>query len=131
LKNKASIAAAGRARIEEQKQTALTKIQKNREAALKQLDIQYANWDKAKTSFGFIGITFLAVLFGSIFGNDLIKLIVHYFNHLRDWYRRWCQSQRPEEKSEEENEREIILEMDQSYADDLEDSLENPRDKSC
>ena len=34
------IAVAGRARIEEQKQTALTNIQTNKNAALKQLNIQ-------------------------------------------------------------------------------------------
>jgi hypothetical protein len=66
----------------------------------------------------------LAVLFGSIFGNDLIKLFIHYFNYLRDWYRRWCQSQRPELKSEEENKKKIVLEMDHSYDDELEDALE-------
>ncbi len=124
MKKKASIAAAGRAHIEEQKQTALTNIQKNKDAALKQLDIQYANWDKAKTSFGYIGITFLSVLFGTIFGNDLIKLCIHYFRHLRDWYRSWWQRKRPEEKLEEANKDEIILEMEQNHADDLEDALE-------
>ncbi len=100
-------------------------IQKTKNATLKQLDIQYANWDKAKTSFGYIGITFLAVLFGSIFLNDFIKLCIYYFRHLRDWYRRWCQSQTPEERSEEENKKKIVLEMEQSHDDDaLEDALE-------
>jgi hypothetical protein len=117
-----SKAAAGRARIEEQKQTALLNIQKNKEAALKQLDIEYAYSDKAKTSFGYIGITFLTVLCGAIFGNDFIKLCIHYFNRLRDWYRKWCPRKRHEEKLEEENKKEIILEMDHSY--DLDDALE-------
>jgi hypothetical protein len=103
----------------------LIDIQKTKNATLKQLDIQYANWDKAKTSFGYIGITFLAVLFGSIFLNDFIKLCIYYFRHLRDWYRRWCQSQTPEERSEEENKKKIVLEMEQSHDDDaLEDALE-------
>jgi len=82
------LAAAGRARIEEQKQTALTNIQKNRDAALKQLDIQYASADKAKQSFGFIGIAFLAVLFGSVFLNDLFKLIIYYYLELKSYWRR-------------------------------------------
>jgi hypothetical protein len=124
MKKKASIAVAGRAHIEEQKQTALTNIQKNRDAALKQLDIQYANWDMAKQSFGYIGITFLSVLFGSVFANDFIKLCIHYFNHLRDWCRSWWQRKRHEEKLEEETKKEIILEMEQYHADDLEDALE-------
>jgi len=67
----------------------------------------------------------LAVLCGSIFANDLTKLIVHYYNHLRDCYRRWCQRKRLDEKFQEETNREIILEMDQSCAvDDLDDALE-------
>jgi hypothetical protein len=82
------LAAAGRARIEEQKQTALTNIQKNRDAALKQLDIQYASADKAKQSFGFIGIAFLAALFGSVFLNDLFKLIIYYYLELKSYWRR-------------------------------------------
>ena len=28
--------------------------------------------------------------------NDLTKLIVHYYNHLRDCYRRWCKTKRPQ-----------------------------------
>ena len=44
-----SIASVGRARIEEQKQTALINIQKNKKAALKQLYIEYVSADKAKT----------------------------------------------------------------------------------
>ena len=103
----------------------MTNIQKNKEAALKQLDIQYASADKAKTSFGYIGITFLTVLFGSIFGNDLIKLYIYHFNHLRDCYRNWCERIKHEgELEEEENKKEIILEMDQTFDDDLEEALE-------
>ena len=82
------IAAARRARIQEQKQTALINIQRNKQIRLKQLNIHYKSWDQAKTSFGYIGITFLTCLFGSICANDLIKVFIHYFGHLRDWYRR-------------------------------------------
>jgi hypothetical protein len=82
------LAAAGRARIEEQKQTALTNIQKNRDAALKQLDIQYASADKAKQSFGFIGIAFLTALFGSVFLNDFIKLLIYCCSELKAYWRR-------------------------------------------
>jgi hypothetical protein len=90
------------------------------------LNIQYDSADKAKTSFGYIGITFLAVLFGSIFLNDFIKVCVYYFNHVRDWYRSWCHRKGHDEKLKEENKKEIILEMDHSYDDDdgLEDALE-------
>jgi hypothetical protein len=50
------------------------RIQASKKAALNQLNIKYESADKAKQSFGFIGITFLSVLFGSIILNDLIKL---------------------------------------------------------
>ena len=114
-----------RARIEEQKQEALTNIQKNKDASLKQLDIEYANWDKAKQSFGYIGIAFLTVLFGSVFGNDLIKLFAHYFNRLRDWWRqrRNMNDQREMERDEVEQEQ-VQLELEQEYADNLEQRLE-------
>ncbi len=111
------IAATGRTRIQEQKQTALANIQKNKEAALKQLDIEYANWDKAKTSFGYIGITFLTVLFGSIFGNDLIKVFIHYLSHLRGWYTRRISIKKDEKKTNENGD--AIVEMSQAYDDEL------------
>ncbi len=120
------MAAAGRARIEEQKQTALTNIQKNRDAALKQLDIQYASADKAKQSFGYIGITFLAALFGSIFLNDLIKLCVYYFNCFRDWWRHESaiKKKSQENKKIESEVPELRIEMEQDYLDHLDASLE-------
>ncbi len=115
------------ARIEEQKQTALTNIQTNKETTLKQLDIEYANWDKAKTSFGYIGITFLTVLFGTIFGNDLIKVFIHYLSHLRGWWRqrrRNINIQREQREREEVDQEQVQIELDQEYADNLEESLE-------
>jgi hypothetical protein len=78
----------------------LANIEKNRDAALKQLDIQYASADKAKQSFGFIGITFLAVLFGSVFANDFFKLCLYYFRHLRDLWRRWWQRRNADDLEE-------------------------------
>jgi hypothetical protein len=122
---KDSIAFVGRARIEEQKQTSLTNIQRNKTAKLKQLDKDYVNWDKAKTSFGYIGITFLSVLFGSIFGNDFIKLCIYYY---REWRQRRRNinknnnNQRDGEKEEEENQ--VRIEMDRIRSDDLEERLE-------
>ena len=104
----------------------MTNIQKNRDAASKQLDIQYASADKAKKSFGFIGFIFLAFLFGSVFGNDFIKLCVHYFGHLRDWWQRKNANQEKIKEETEKNKKDkVVLEMDQIYADDLEESLEN------
>ena len=92
------------------------------------MDIQYANWDKAKTSFGYTGITCLAFLFGSIFANDITKVFIHYFRHLRNLWRRWWQRKKEakenSEKLEAANKDEIVLEMEQAYADDLDESME-------
>ncbi len=119
------MAAAGRAKIEQQKQKALTNIQKNKEAALTALTIQYANADKAKTSFGYIGITFLVVLFGSVFLNDFIKLCIYYFNGLREWWRgNVVREQMNNLNNEREEEDQIHIEMNDDYDEDLEDKLE-------
>ena len=116
------MAAAGRAKIEQQKQTALANIQKNREAALTALTIQYANADKAKTSFGFIGITFLFVLFGSIILNDFIKLCIYLYNDLREWWRR---RENIQQQNENENQLEQVqIEIDRVYGEELEERLE-------
>jgi hypothetical protein len=122
LKIKDLIAAAGRARIEQQKQTALKNIQKSKDVRLKELNIDYKKWDQAKTSFGYIGITFLAVLFGSIFLNDFIKVCIYYFNKFRDW--RQNRNELEEFNAENKENDEVILELDQIYADSLDESLE-------
>ncbi len=88
------------------------------------MDIEYASADKAKQSFGYIGITFLAVLFGSIFGNDLIKLCIHYFNHLKNWWQRKQEIKEERQSQDKQNKDEIVLELGQMYTDELEDSLE-------
>jgi hypothetical protein len=100
----------------------LANIQKNREAALKQLDTQYASADKAKTSFGYIGITFLSVLFGSIFGNDFIKLCIYYY---REWRqrRRNIYNNNNNQRDREEVGNQIRIEMDRINLDDLEARL--------
>jgi len=116
----------GRALIKEQQQAALNKIQKNKEAALTELDIKYASADKAKKSFGFIGIAFLAVLFGSVFLNDLIKLFIYYYSELKTYWRR----KESENKSKLENNTsdtsDVRIEMDNlnDANQELEEALE-------
>jgi hypothetical protein len=102
----------------------LANIEKNKEAALTALNIQYANADKAKTSFGYIGVTFLIALFGSIFLNDFIKLCIYYWNGMREL---WREKKRHEENQNQfngEKEEHVQLEMDSVYGEDLEDKLE-------
>ena len=119
------MAAAGRARIEQQKQTALANIEKNKEAALTALNIQYAAADKAKTSFGYIGVTFLVVLFGSIFLNDFIKFCIYLFNDLREWWRVKKENKeiakRTKNTQKEKDEQAIFLQIENR---DLEEKLE-------
>ncbi len=117
------MAAAGRAKIEQQKQTALANIEKKKEAALNKLNIQYANADKAKKSFGYIGITFLIVLFKSIFLNDFVKLCIYYFNGLREWWRRKRNIQEQNENAIQQEQ--VKIEMERVINSDLlEEKLE-------
>ena len=87
------------------------------------MNIQYAAADKAKTSFGYIGITFLAVLFGSIFLNDFVKVCIYYFNGLREWWRKKKEEGEIEQRRRNQEKRndETILDMDHV---DLEEKLE-------
>jgi len=71
------LATVGRTLIQQKQQAALANIRASKKAALNHLNIKYASADKAKQSFGFIGITFLSVIFGSIILNDLIKLCAY------------------------------------------------------
>ena len=119
----------GRAKIEHQKQIELEKIQTQKEARLKQLDIKYETADKAKTSFGYIGITFLTVLFGSILLNDFLKVCIYYFNHLREWWRRnddreQANNDNHNQEQRQRDEEQVQIEMDDVYGEELEEQLE-------
>ena len=111
------MATVERALIKEQQKAALDKIQKNKEAALNKLNIQFATADKAKQSLSYIGITFLAVLYGSIFLNDFIKLLVYIYNELND---SWCEKSGDKVKKNEH----VIIQIDEEGEEKLEDNLE-------
>jgi hypothetical protein len=102
----------------------LDKIQKNKETALMQLDIQYASADKAKTSFGYIGITFLAFLFGSIFANDFIKLFLFYFDKLSRWWSKEKKTNENKQSTIGDKKKQVVFEIKQINSFDLEESLE-------
>ncbi len=68
---------------------------------MKKLDVYYKSWDQARTSFGYIGITFLAVLFGGVFVNDFAKVCIHYFGHLRDLWRRKRETENNKEECDD------------------------------
>ena len=118
---------AGRVKLEQQKQTQLANIQKNKEAVMSKLTTQYATANKAKASFGYIGITFIAVLFGSIFLNDFIKLCIYYFNGWREWQREIKHQER--ENNENDQREEIEIEIDRAYGEELEEKLERVYNK--
>jgi hypothetical protein len=67
---KEQLAIFGRANIAKSQQEQLTKIETKRKEALAQLNIKYESADKAKTSFGYIGIIFLSSIWFMIIGND-------------------------------------------------------------
>jgi hypothetical protein len=121
------LATVGRALIKEQQQAALANIQKNKEAALNELDLKYASADKAKKSFGFIGIAFLAVLFGSVFLNDILKLFIYYCSELKIyWRRKKIENKLKLENNTQDTTSDIRIEMDLSYVanQELEEALE-------
>ena len=108
------IAVAGRARIEEQNTNYLNQYS-NKQNSIRQ-------YDQAKTSFGYVGITFLSVLFGSIFLNDFIKFCIYYFEHFGD-----CRMSSSQNNKEIKGGRdEVALEMVDSniYAKELDERLE-------
>jgi hypothetical protein len=119
------LATVGRALIKEQQQAALVNIQKNKEAALNKLNIQYASADKAKKSFGYIGITFLAVLFGSVFLNDILKLFIYYSLKLKTyWRRKEIDDKLKNENNTQDTTSDVRIQIDFDANQELEESLE-------
>ena len=66
--------------IEKNRLIRLVNIEKNRKEALAKLNLQYATADKAKTTFGYIGIMFNAFIWGCIIINDLMKLVGFFYD---------------------------------------------------
>ena len=100
----------------------LATIETNRKAALVSLSIQFASADKAKTSFGYIGIISLSTLFSVIFLNDLWKLCIYIAFRVRRHFRQEKQQRRVADHAE--NPRQVEIEMERVYAEDLERKLE-------
>ena len=124
---KKSLAAAGRARILYQKEIELAKIEKRRIEALEKLNIKYEHWDKVAKSFGYIGLTSIVLLFGSIFGNDLIKLISFYFNEFKKYLKKRKETKeevKEETKKKEEEEEEQNVRIQMELSEKLEQDLE-------
>jgi hypothetical protein len=114
----------GRAKIENSRLEQIAKIEENRKAALASLNIKYTSADKVKTSFGYIGITFLSSLWGFIILNDLAKLLNECYKETKDLLK-----ERREKRNNKHKENEIVqvkieLEQDENDALDLEEKLD-------
>ena len=113
----------GRAKIEKGRLEQMAKIEENRKAALAGLNIKYASADKAKTSFRFIGITFLGVLWSVIILNDLAKLFRLCYEETRELLKERREQHHNEKTEKEFDQVTIQLEDDEKYLDDLEEKL--------
>jgi len=115
------LAIIGRAKIEKAKQEQLAKIEIKRREAIAKLNVKYAAADKVKTSFGYIGIISLSLLYGTIILNDFFKFLQICHEIIKD-YRKQRREQKEKEKIKRE---EIIIEMEEKvYSQDLEEKLE-------
>ena len=115
----------GRARIEKQKQIELANIQKKLNESLTILNQKYETLDKAKSAFGWIGIVCLSSLFGSILVNDLLKLLTRLYYKLRRYLRERRAARLEARREAEERENELIaVQVDEKYAQDLDEGLE-------
>ena len=111
----------GRAKIEKSKQEQLALIEKNKNETLAKLNIKYATADKVKTTFGYIGIISLSLLYGAIILNDLAKFLQLCFIIAKDLLK-----ERREQKEKEKNEvREVKIQIDDEFfSQELEEKLE-------
>ncbi len=99
----------------------IAKIEEKRKAALASLNIKYASADKVKTSFGYIGITFLSVLWGLIILNDFIKVINFIYEEIDELLK----ERREIKKINRENIEQITMEReDKTFNLDLEEKLD-------
>ncbi len=109
---------AGRTRIEKYRLEQLNKIETNRKEALAKLNIKYATADKVKTSFGFIGITFLSVLWSLIILNDLCKSLYFCYEEIKDTWKLIKEREVVKIQLEREEKE------DEHYSQDLDEKLE-------
>ena len=70
--------------IEEQRVEQLEAIQNNTRQQLALLAVKYSLADKCSRSFSFVSLTFIAIIYGSIIVNDLLKLIDAVLHDVRE-----------------------------------------------
>jgi len=121
---KDQLAIFGRAQIEKSRLEQIAKIEKNRKASLASLNVKYSSADKVKTSFGYIGITFLSVSWGLIILNDLAKLLKECYRETKDLLEVRRGKMKDGRKETEIEQVKIELEQEGKYAQDLDEKLE-------
>ena len=92
------------------------------------LNLQYQTADKAKKTFGYIGIISLTLLVSVILLNDLAKLCNSIYILWKE-NRRESQSEKnrrdkEENRKEDEEDKELQIQVDRMYSEDLEIKLE-------
>jgi hypothetical protein len=117
------LATASRLRLEQSRLDQLDKIETNRKASLEKLNIKYAMADKVKTSFGYIGITFLSVLWGAIILNDLAKLFNLFYEETKDLLK-VSRTKKEIRRREELEQDERDIEKNEMHFQELEEKLE-------
>jgi hypothetical protein len=108
--------------LEQSRLDQLDKIETNRKESLEKLNIKYATADKVKTSFGYIGIIFLSVLWGAIILNDLAKLFNLCYEETKELLEERRTKREIKRRKELEQDK-IDLEENQMDFQDLEEKL--------
>ena len=117
--------ASGMANIEHSAQQQITQIEANKQANLEKLNVKFSSADTAKSSFGFIGIICVSVLFGGFLLNDFLKLGYYlYQNYHRNLAKYQLENNIPISSTEKEKGTELIQQLDDIYSQQLEDRLE-------
>jgi cell division protein ZapA (FtsZ GTPase activity inhibitor) len=101
-------------------------IKKNE--SLAKLNLQYQTADKAKKTFGYIGIISLTLLVSVILLNDLAKLCNAIYNlwteKRRESQRENSRRDKEENAEDEEEDKELQIQVERMYSKDLEMKLE-------
>jgi hypothetical protein len=117
------LALIGRARIEKNRLEQIAKIEERRKEALATLNIKYESADKVKTSFGYIGIISLCLLWSVFILNDLGKLLVVCYEETKDLLKERRQIKEKKQNEIDQVKIELEQEEDDQYLQNLDEKL--------
>ena len=115
----------GRAKLEKNKQAAIIEIKTKQNETLAKLNLQYQTADKAKKTFGYIGIITLSLLISIIILNDLGKLLNFIYVSWNEKRNNSNRDTNEKDIDEDEDDESIQIRVDPMYSRDLEVKLEN------